>query len=62
MCLMRMPKPQPQRFAATDNSEASRQASLEMALRRRRRGAAADILTSPVGLPGTTASLGEVAA
>ncbi len=56
MCLFRgpsLPDPKPAIFAATDNREASRSASLEAALRRRRAGAAADILTSPVGIPAT---------
>lgn len=49
---------------APDNAEAERAASVEAALRRRRAGAAANILTSPVGLPSgaqVVTRLGEVA-
>jgi hypothetical protein len=44
--------PRPALIAATDNAEATRAASLEAALRRRRAGAGANILTSPRGIPG----------
>lgn len=63
MCLMKSPKitAAPQQIAAYDNQEATRTADLEAALRRRRSGAAAQILTSPMGIP-STATLGGVAA
>ncbi|MEO1637763.1 MAG: hypothetical protein AAFU41_00780 [Pseudomonadota bacterium] len=54
MCLMqRQPEitAAPQVIAAPDNSEATRQADAEARLRRRRRGAAADVLTSASGIP-----------
>jgi hypothetical protein len=66
MCIARafrgpkIPDPKPAIFAAPDNTEATRAASLEAALRRRRAGAAADILTSPTGIP-ATATMGGVA-
>jgi|GEM_PF-1142098 len=44
---------------AADNGEANREADMEAALRRRRRGAAADILTGPAGIPSTTSQLGD---
>jgi len=47
--------------ASTANAEAAAQADLEARLRRRRAGAAADVLTSPVGIP-STRTLGGVAA
>lgn len=52
MCLS-TPKPTPaaQIFAAPDNSEAVRQGELEARLRKRRQGAAANILTSASGIP-----------
>lgn len=43
-------KPQ---VAAYDNQEALQQADIEARLRRRRAGAAADVLTSPTGIPST---------
>lgn len=63
MCVFRSKTPdvQPATFAAPDNAEASRQGTLEAALRRRRAGAAADILTSPTGIPATS-QMGGVAA
>lgn len=64
MCLMKTPKvptPAAQQIAAFDNAEATREADLETRLRRRRAGAAAQILTSPTGIP-STATLGGVAA
>ncbi|MBW4972087.1 hypothetical protein KZZ08_00560 [Roseovarius mucosus] len=59
MCVFNTPKvsPAPQIIATPGNTESSRQADLE-ARRRRRAGAAANILTSPVGLPSATAKLG----
>ena len=41
-------------LAAFDNGQAAAEANIEARLRKRRAGAAADILTSPVGLPSTT--------
>jgi hypothetical protein len=53
MC-MRQPKaPRPVQIAAYDNQEALQQADLEAGLRRRRRGAAANILTGQTGIPST---------
>lgn len=59
MCFARPSIPTPA-VAAIDNSAAIQQADLEARLRRRRAGAAADILTSPVGIPATR-TLGGVA-
>jgi hypothetical protein len=53
-------KAAPQLIPATDNAEARRQADMEALLRRRRAGAAANILTAPGGIPATP-RLGEVA-
>jgi hypothetical protein len=49
----------PQRIAAYDNREATEAADTEARLRRRRAGAAANVLTGPMGIPGT-AKLGQV--
>lgn len=49
------------KIAAVDNTEAIQQSDMEAKLRRRRAGAANDILTSPVGIPATK-TLGGVAA
>lgn len=67
MCLNRpsIPKPAAAIIPSTTNAEAQRQADLEAALRRRRAGAAADVLTSPVGIPAggrSSGQLGKVAA
>lgn len=40
-------------IAAPDNGPANARADIEARLRRRRAGAAADILTSPTGIPAT---------
>jgi hypothetical protein len=61
MCFPRQPKIQKTQVAMIDNDEATAAATLEAKLRRRRAGAAADILTSPTGIP-STASMGGVAA
>jgi hypothetical protein len=47
-------------IAAPDNRDATRQSDAEMRRRRARSGAAANILTSPVGIP-ATAQLGAPA-
>lgn len=60
MCMFKPPKPQRQQIAATDNSDALRAADIEAKLRRRRSGAAANILTSPTGMP-VTPTMGGVA-
>lgn len=62
MCFMKTPKFEKPRvpIAAADNAEAMAQASLEAKLRRRRAGAAADILTGPSGIPATS-TMGGVA-
>lgn len=52
------PKPAP--IAAFDNTEAIASADLEARLRRRRAGAAANVLTSATGIP-STPTLGGVA-
>ncbi|HMO07039.1 MAG TPA: hypothetical protein PKD10_05245 [Paracoccaceae bacterium] len=52
--------PAPRQVAAYDGAEALKQADIEARLRRRRAGAAADVLTSPVGLPATR-TMGGVA-
>jgi len=61
MCLMKQPKVTPVPLAARDNTEATRTADIEARLRRRRAGAAADILTGPRGIPAVR-RMGEVAA
>lgn len=48
-------------IAAPDNRESARQADLEARRRRARAGAAANILTSPRGLPSVTTQLGNPA-
>ncbi len=66
MCLFKGPKietpksPAVQQIAAYDNTEAIAAADAEARLRRRRSGAAANILTSPTGIP-STPTLGGVA-
>lgn len=61
MCVFNRPKmPAPPQVAATDNAEALQQADIEARMRRRRAGVAADVLTSPVGVP-STPTLGGVA-
>lgn len=66
MCVFggpKIPKAAPALIPSTDNGEAQRQADLEAALRRRRAGAAANILTSPVGIPaGTRAASAKLGA
>lgn len=57
MCTPKVPKIRPVQVAAYDNQEALQQADQEARLRRRRRGAAANILTGPCGIP-TTATMG----
>ncbi len=59
MCLIKSPKVASQSVAAPDNSEALQQADIEARLRRRRAGAAANVLTSPTGI--STATMGGVA-
>jgi hypothetical protein len=58
--LPKAPKITPLQIAATDNGEATRQADLEAAFRRRRASAAGRFLTSPRGIPATP-TLGGVA-
>ena len=58
MCNLRRQEPQTNTvFASPDNAEARERGRLEQRLRRARAGAAADILTSPTGIP-ATAQLG----
>lgn len=47
-------------IAATDNTEATQQADIEARLRRRRAGAAANVLTGATGIPATS-QMGGVA-
>lgn len=63
MCVFKTPKiaaATPVQVASTDNREAIQQADLEARLRRRRAGAAADVLTGARGIP-ATATMGGVA-
>jgi hypothetical protein len=60
MCIVPKTKVPAQRVAAYDNSEAIETANIEERLRRRRAGAAANILTSATGIP-STATMGGVA-
>jgi hypothetical protein len=48
-------------IAASDNREALQQADIEARLRKRRAGAAANVLTGATGIP-STATLGGIAA
>lgn len=62
MCIVpKVKTPAVQQIAAYDNSEATRTADAEARLRRRRSGAAANILTGAGGIPATT-TMGGVAA
>ncbi len=56
----KMPTAAPAAIAAMDNSESIRSADIEARLRRRRAGAAANVLTSAAGIPHTN-TLGGVA-
>lgn len=60
MCFAPKFKAPRQVIADTNNEEAIRQGDLEARLRRRRAGAAADVLTSPTGIP-VTGTMGGVA-
>lgn len=51
MCMPKIKAPRPNQVASYDNAEALAQADMEAGLRRRRRGAAANILTGPTGIP-----------
>ncbi|WP_182446631.1 hypothetical protein [Cereibacter sphaeroides] len=53
MCVFKPPKIEKPPVAAVDNSEALAQADIEARLRKRRAGAAADVLTGPTGIPAT---------
>ncbi len=55
MCGLKAPKIVAPRtpVASTDNAEALATARAESRLRRRRAGAAADVLTGPMGIPAT---------
>lgn len=62
MCFIKTPKPPAaQMIAASDNREALQQADIEARLRKRRAGAAANVLTGAMGIP-STATLGGIAA
>lgn len=60
MCLIKTPKVQKPQVAAHDNAEALKTADIEARLRKRRAGAAADVLTGPSGIP-ASAKLGGTA-
>ncbi|WP_422050147.1 hypothetical protein [Shimia sp.] len=62
MCVGNTPKisAAPQILAANDNREATQQADIEARMRRRRAGAAANVLTSAVGIPAKS-KLGQAA-
>lgn len=60
MCLIKTPKVKKPQVAAHDNQEALQQADIEARLRKRRAGAAADVLTGPGGIPATP-KLGGIA-
>jgi hypothetical protein len=62
MCIAKSPKVSAARVAASDNTEATRQSDIEARLRLRQRGAAANVLTGPAGIPASTAKMGGVAA
>ncbi len=62
MCMFKKPEvPKAAPIAAFDNTESIRNADVEARLRRRRAGAAANVLTSASGIP-YTPTLGGVAA
>lgn len=65
MCIFGRSKPKtppPQPIAQPDNAEATRRAGMEARVRRMRAGAAANVLTSPDGIPSaTTSTMGGVA-
>jgi hypothetical protein len=60
MCVKQPRAPRPVQIAAYDNQEALAQADIEGRLRRRRRGAAANILTGVTGIP-SSPTMGGVA-
>ena len=60
MCMPKVKAPKPVQVAAYDNTEALAQADMEASLRRRRRGAAANVLTGPSGIP-ASATMGGAA-
>ena len=61
MCLFKTPSvPKPAPIAAFDNTESIRGADIEAQLRRRRAGAATNVLTGAGGIP-STPTLGGVA-
>ncbi len=62
MCISqtKMPSIAAPKIAATDNREANQQGDIEARLRKRRAGAAANVLTSAIGIP-STGKLGQSA-
>ena len=62
MCIgqPKMPSIAAPQIAATDNREANQQGDIEARLRKRRAGAAANVLTSAIGIP-STGKLGKPA-
>jgi|TARA_R110002074_G_scaffold373449_6_gene549441 hypothetical protein len=55
-----MPSIAAPKIAASDNREANQQGDIEARLRKRRAGAAANVLTSAIGIP-STGKLGQSA-
>ena len=63
MCVFGQPKMTAAPIIAADTTrEQERAATIEAELRRRRAGAAANILTSPLGIPASVGQLGKVKA
>lgn len=60
MCFAKTPSYAPIQVASVDNKEAVQQADLEARMRKRRAGAAANVLTGASGIP-YTPTLGGVA-
>lgn len=59
MCFMpKMPTPAAVQVASTYNPEANQASTLEASLRKARAGAAANILTGPVGIPYSAKTMG----
>lgn len=59
MCKMKKPSTPAAPLIAADNTEAIQQGMIEDRLRRARQGAAANVLTSPLGIPRAPA-MGQV--
>lgn len=61
MCFMRKAAAGTNPLAQMDSQRANAQATIEARLRRRKAGAAADVLTGPLGIPGATTRMGQAA-